>query len=78
MAQVATGLDQVRKSDENTVVIAVDVQEERVSRDTVELSPCPIDCTPIIGMRYALQSLGGRSQTTEENSAETEDKPIEN
>ena len=39
LAQVATGAYSVKKSGQDTVVIAIGDQEERVSRDRVELAP---------------------------------------
>ena len=59
LAQAATGPYAVKQSDRNTVVIAIGDQEERVSRDRVELAPSPMDYAPVTGLRQALQFLRG-------------------
>ena len=77
LAQVATGPYQVRTSDQHTVVIAIGDQEERVSRDRVELAPNPMEHTPILGLRQALQFLSGSEEVEEHNFIENEDHPDE-
>ena len=57
LAQVATGPYAVKQSDRNTVVIAIGDQEERVSRDRVELAPSPMEHAPTSGLHQALQYL---------------------
>ena len=59
LAHVATRPYQVRKSNPNTVFIVIGNQEERVSRDRVELAPGPMDHAPVTGLRQALQFLSG-------------------
>ena len=75
LAQVATGPYQVRKSDPNTVVIVIGDQEERVSRDRVELTPSPIDYAPVTGLRKALQLLSGTNGDGEGSVADDEERP---
>ena len=72
LAQAATGPYQVRRSDEHTVVIAIGDQEERVSRDRVELAPSPMENVPITGLRQALQFLGGPEASQEQDVADSE------
>ena len=62
LAQVATGPYQVRTSDQHTVIIAIGDQEERVSRDRVELAQSSMEHTPILGLRQALQFLSRREE----------------
>ena len=59
LAQVATGPYAVKQSDRNTVVVAIGDQEERVSRDGVELAPNPMEQAPTSGLHKALQYLSG-------------------
>ena len=59
LAQVATGRYFVKKAYQDTVVIAIGDQEERVSRDWVELAPSPMDLVPITGLRKAPQFFDG-------------------
>ncbi|CDF38512.1 unnamed protein product [Chondrus crispus] len=75
LAQVATGLYHVRRSDQHTVVIAIGDQEERVSRDRVELAPSPMDYAPITGLRQALQFLGAPELNEEGEVMEDEECP---
>ena len=74
LAQVATGPYAVKQSDRNTVVIAISDQEERVSRDRVELAPSPIDHVPITGLRQALQFLDGTEENEAHNGIENDDR----
>ena len=75
LAQVATGPYQVRTSDQHTVVIAIGDQEERVSRNRVELAPSPMEPSPILSLRQGLQFLGGSEEVEEHNVIENEDRP---
>ncbi|CDF38384.1 unnamed protein product [Chondrus crispus] len=59
LAQVATGPYAVKRSDQGTVVIAIGDQEDGVSRDGVELAPCPMDYAPVTGLTQALRFLDG-------------------
>ena len=77
LAQVATGPYAVKQADRNTVVIAIGDQEERVSRDRVELAPSPMEHTPILGLRQALHFLSGSEKAGEHNVIENEDRPDE-
>ena len=76
LAQVATGLYQVRKSDPNTVVIVIGDQEERVSRDRVELAPSPLDYAPVTGLQQAPQFLSGTNDEREGSAADDERRPL--
>ncbi|CDF36784.1 unnamed protein product [Chondrus crispus] len=81
LAQVATGPYQVKESTENTVVIAIGDQEERVSRDRVELAPSPMGYTPIVRLRQALQFLnreGEREEPAAQAKDRTDDGPLIN
>ena len=75
LAQVATGPYAVEQSDRNTVVIAIGDQEERVSRDRVELAPSPMDHAPTSGLHQALQFLSGREENQDRDAIESEDAP---
>ena len=75
LAQVATGPYAVKKSDRNTVVIAIGDQEERVSRDRVELAPSPMEHAPALGLHQALQYLREAATNQERDAMESEDAP---
>lgn len=75
LAQVATGPYLVKKSDQHTVVIAIGDQEERVSRDRVELAPSPMDYVPVTGLRQALQFLSETNGDGQGNVSDDEDGP---
>ena len=75
LAQVAKGPYAVKQSDSNTVVIAIGDQEERVSRDRVELAPSPMDHAPTSGLHQALQYLREPETTQERDAMESEDVP---
>ena len=65
----------MKKSDQDTVVIAIGDQEERVSRDRVELAPIPMDLAPINGLHQALQLLGGSGRDEGRSVVEDGDTP---
>ena len=75
LAQVATGPYAVKQSDRNTVVIAIGDQEERVSRDRVELAPSPMEQAPISGLHQVLQYLSGQGTEQGHVELESEDSP---
>ncbi|CDF32470.1 unnamed protein product [Chondrus crispus] len=49
----------MKRSDQGTVVIAIDDQGERVLRDRVKLAPSPMDLAPVTGLIQALRFLDG-------------------
>ena len=75
LAKVATGLYAVRQSDRNTVVIAIRDQEERVSRDRIELVPSPMEQAPTSGLHQVLQYLSGHETEQGRDELESEDSP---
>ena len=75
LAKVATGPYAVKQSDRNTVVIVIGDQEERVSRDRVELAPSPTDYAPVTGLRQALQFLSRTNDDEEGSTAGDEGRP---
>ena len=75
LAQVATGPYSVKKSGQDTVVIAIGDQEERVSRDRVELAPSAMDYAPITDLRQALQFLRGPERNEGGQVIEDENHP---
>ena len=75
LAQVATGPYAVKQSDSNTVVIAIGDQEERVSRDRVELAPSPMEQASISGLHQVLQYLSGQETEQGHVESEREDSP---
>ena len=77
LAQVATGPYQVRTSDQHTVAVAIGDQEERVSRDRVQLAPSPMEHAPILWLRQALKFLIENEEGEERNFIEDEDRPDE-
>ena len=72
---MATGPYAVKQSDSNTIVIAIGDEEERVSRDRVELAPSPLQYAPIPGLPQALQFFSGREESKERDAMENEDGP---
>lgn len=68
LARFFTGAHQVKKSDENTVFIAIGDREKRVLRDRVELVPSPLDYTRMTNLRQSLQYLGGTICTKEDST----------
>ena len=57
------------------MVIAIGDQEERVSRDRVELAPSPMDYVPVTGLRQALQFLSETNGDGQGNVSDDEDGP---
>ena len=75
LAQVTTGPYAVKQSDRNTVVIAIGDQEERVSRDRVELAPSPMEHAPTSGLHQALKYLREPETDQGRDERESEDNP---
>ena len=61
---------------EYSVVIVIGDQEERVSRDRVELAPSPLDYAPVTGLQQALQFLSGTNDERERSAADDERRPL--
>ena len=75
LAQVASNPYQVRGTNQGTVVIAIGDEEERVSRDSVELAPSPMEHVPITSLRQPLQSPRGTKGPGKGNIFDDEDDP---
>ena len=75
LEQVATGPYAVKQSDRTTVVIAIGEQEERVSRDRVELAPSPMEQAPTSGLHQVLQYLSGHETEKLCDEPESEESP---
>lgn len=80
LARVATGPFRVKRISEETVVIVDGDQEEKISRDRVELAPSPMDRTgdSESSLNQALQSLQGTQESAraQEESDPAEDEDI--